>query len=142
MPHPLAATLFRTRGENDAQTAKQALQEDREERSCAKPPQPGPGFPKPEPNRQNAGQQTDERSKKAMGVLEKNVALPEPHRKQKHVVAVSGRPIGYGKTRLVAGYQAANAEQQKSRCRSEPREPDEPGMAGGASHMASMGSGA
>ena len=76
-----------------------------------------------------------------MCVLEKNVGLPEMHRKQKHVVAVSGRPIGYGKTRLVAGYQAAKAEQQKSRCRSEPREPVEPGMAGGASHMACMGSG-
>jgi len=110
------------------------LQEDGEERPYAEPPQP-------EPNRQNARQQGDERSKKAMRVLVKDVALPQMHRKQKQVVAVGGRPIGHGLARFVAGHQAAKPEQQKSRSRSDPGEPVEPGMAGGASRMASMGCG-
>src|SRR5437016_13811629 len=88
-------------------TTKQALQEDYEESDCAEPPHPGPGLAQPKPNRKDDGQQADERSKDAMRVLVKNVALPEMQRKQKHVVAVGGRPIWHGHAGFVAGYKAA-----------------------------------
>jgi len=73
-----------------------------------------------------------------MRVLVKNVALPEMQREQKHVVTIGGWPIGHGHSRFVAGYQPAKAEQQKSGSCSEPREPVEPGMAGGTSHISTM----
>src|SRR5882672_9705267 len=73
-----------------------------------------------------------------MRVLIQNIALPQMQRKQKHVVSVGGWPIGHGQARFVAGYKTAKAEQQKSRSRSQPREPVEPGMAGGASHVANL----
>jgi len=69
-----------------------------------------------------------------MRVLVENVVTPEMDWKQEHVVAIGGRPIGHGQARFVAGYKTAKAEQQKSGPRSEPGEPVEPGMAGGAGH--------
>ena len=61
-----------------------------------------------------------------MRVLEQNSADPFRNRKQKHVVAERGRPIGYGQPDIFAGDHSAAANQQQRRHAREPRERIEP----------------
>ena len=112
----------------DAETAEDSLQNHQQKSSDAEPVNPFARIFPPEPDGENGSQQADAGGEQTVRVLIENTPDPFVHREDKHVVAVSGRPVGHGHAGFVAGHEAAKADEQKRGDRVDGGEPKQRGL--------------
>src|SRR5258706_3116432 len=91
--------------ENDAQPAKDSLNDDHAEDAGGEPSNPAARFGEPCPDRQYDRERADDGSHEPMRVLIKDSADPEARRAEEHVVAVAVRAIRDGHARSMPGEQ-------------------------------------